>query len=357
MRDLGTLPGLRAGSRAAAINDRGQVAGSGRGTDPRAVTRCSGRRGRCATSARSAGSGATPRRSTTGARSSGRARRRTGSGTRSSGRTAGCATSAPSTRRDQRPRAGRRGRQTPGRLGVERPGTRGMGERDAPRPRPARDGRARRPESTNGAGSSGPSTLAIALASSPWTRPTPSVSISALLRRPCAGGNHDVESHASINERGQIAATGNGRGVSCGRTGDGTSFPPSRARRGASPLRSTTEARSSARAAEPTTSRPTAPSSGRRGPRGETDASTRRAAPPAAWVAPRPRTARPPRLTTGGRSPCSWRGPCPAASSRARDARPPSAAERLPPAHRITPVSMAAVIDGLWSTHPREQPR
>ena len=43
-----------------------------------------------------------------------------------------------------------------------------------------------------------------------WTRPRPSVTISALLRSPCAGGNHDVESQAAINERGQIAATGKG---------------------------------------------------------------------------------------------------------------------------------------------------
>ncbi len=41
-----------------------------------------------------------------------------------------------------------------------------------------------------------------------WTRQTPSVDRLALLRSPCMGGNHDVEGHAAINERGQIAATG-----------------------------------------------------------------------------------------------------------------------------------------------------
>jgi probable HAF family extracellular repeat protein len=44
-----------------------------------------------------------------------------------------------------------------------------------------------------------------------WTRPTPSVDRLALLRHPCAGGNHDVEYHAAINERGQVAATGKQR--------------------------------------------------------------------------------------------------------------------------------------------------
>ena len=43
-----------------------------------------------------------------------------------------------------------------------------------------------------------------------WTRPTPTGTIKALRLRPASGGNHDIESHASVNERGQIAATGNG---------------------------------------------------------------------------------------------------------------------------------------------------
>ena len=43
-----------------------------------------------------------------------------------------------------------------------------------------------------------------------WTRPTATGAFREVRLRPSVGGNHDIESHASSNERGQIAATGSG---------------------------------------------------------------------------------------------------------------------------------------------------